>query len=281
MSQLNQYLFGPPRTEIDGQAVNISRRKATALFAYLALTGRGQSRDALATLLWPEKGQSSARAELRRSLYFISKALGNQWLETDLETAGLSSKLSTSTEGDLWLDVVDFQKKLKACEAHEHPPAEICPDCIPHLERAVDLYTDHFMAGFSLRDSPAYDEWQFFQAEGLRGQLASALTRLSSFYTSRQDFETAIRYARRWLTLDPLHEPAHQNLMVLFAQSGQKTAAIRQYQVCLELLNEELGVDPSQETVQLYERIKEGEFESMTGVDRDRRTNQLTTYHAS
>ena len=241
MSKLNLYLFGSPRTEFDGQAVNIPRRKATALFAYLALTGRSHSRDALATLLWPENGQSSARAELRRSLYFINKALGNQWLETDLETAGLSSELSTSTEGELWLDVVEFQEKLKACETHDHPPTEICPDCIPHLEGAVDLYTDHFMAGFSLPDSPAYDEWQFFQAEGLRGQLASALTRLSSFYTSRQDFETAIRYARRWLTLDPLHEPAHQNLMVLFAQSGQKTAALRQYKRLVRTLDEDLG----------------------------------------
>ncbi len=166
----------------------------------------------------------------------------------------------------MWLDVVEFQEKLKACETHDHPPTEICPDCIPHLEAAVDLYTDHFMAGFSLKDCPAYDEWQFFQAEGLRGQLASALTRLSSFYTSRQDFETAIRYARRWLTLDPLHEPAHQNLMVLFAQSGQKTAALRQYKRLVRTLDEDLGVDPSQETIQLNERIKDGEFESVTGT---------------
>ena len=66
MSQLNLYLFGTPRTEIDSQAVHIPRRKATALFAYLALTGQDHSRDALATLLWPENDQSSARALLHR-----------------------------------------------------------------------------------------------------------------------------------------------------------------------------------------------------------------------
>ena len=257
MSQLNLYLFGPPRTEIDGQAVNISRRKATALFAYLALTGRGQSRDALATLLWPKKGQSSARAELRRGLYFINKALGNQWLETDPETVGLNHELNASSGAGLWLDVVEFQRQLKSCETHEHPPTETCPDCIPHLERAVDLYTDHFMAGYSLPDCPAYDEWQFFQTEGLRNQLASALERLSSQTSAVSEHDAAIKYARRWLKLDPLHEPAHRRLMLLYDQSGQRAAALRQYETCRQLLADDLDVDPSEETQSLYQRIRD------------------------
>jgi predicted ATPase/DNA-binding SARP family transcriptional activator len=258
MSQLDLTLFGTPRIEIDSQAVHIARRKATALLAYLTVTGVRHNRDSLATLLWPEKGQSSARAELRRGLYFINKALGNQWLRADLETIGLNPELNTSSGTALWLDVAEFQQQLKACEKHEHPTTETCPDCIPHLETAVDLYTDHFMTGFSLPDSPVYDEWQFFQTEGLRSQLTSTLLRLSSFYTSasRQDFETAIRYARRWLTLDPLHEPAHQHLMTLFAQSGQRVKAIRQYQECAHILDEDLGISPSKETSALYERIQ-------------------------
>jgi predicted ATPase/DNA-binding SARP family transcriptional activator len=256
VSQLDLYLFGPPRLILGGKTVNIPRRKATALFAYLAVTRRSHSRDALATLLWPEKDQSSARAELRRSLYFINRAVGNEWLETDRESAGLNPDLNTSTGGQFWLDVVEFQGKLTACETHNHPPTETCPDCIPHLEGAVELYTDHFMAGFSLPDSPAYDEWQFFKTEGLRSQLASVLLRLSSHSSSRQDFETAITYTRRWLTLDPFHEPAHQHLMRLYADSGQQAAALRQYQVCCQLLNEELGVAPSEKTQTLYEEIR-------------------------
>ncbi len=263
MFQLDLYLFGTPRIAIDGQAVHIPRRKATALFAYLALTGQHHSRDALATLLWPEKGQSSARAELRRGLYFINQALGNQWLETDQETAGLNSELNKSAGGELWLDVVEFQRQLQACEAHEHPQTEACPDCLHHLEAAVDLYSDHFMSGFSLKDCPVYDEWQFFQTEGLRNQLESALVRLSSYYAKQGEPQTAITHARRWLTLDPLHEPAHQHLMILFAQSGQKASAIRQYEVLVRTLEDDLGVSPSQETIQLYERIKVGEFESV------------------
>ena len=148
VSQLDFYLFGSPRTEINGEAVNIPRRKATALFAYLALTERRHNRDALATLLWPENDQSSARSLLRRNIFTINRSLGYLWLATDPETVGLNPELNPSSGAGLWLDVVEFQEKLKACEAHKHPPSEICPDCIPYLESALDLYTDHFMAGF-------------------------------------------------------------------------------------------------------------------------------------
>ena len=67
MSRLALYLLGPPRVERDGAEVSIPRRKALALLAYLAVTGQRQRRDALATLLWPEHDQHTARTYLRRA----------------------------------------------------------------------------------------------------------------------------------------------------------------------------------------------------------------------
>ena len=64
MPRLALYLLGPPRAELDGEEVRFPRRKAVALLAYLAATGRCHSRDSLATLLWPELDQSTARAPL-------------------------------------------------------------------------------------------------------------------------------------------------------------------------------------------------------------------------
>ena len=260
MSQLSIFLFGTPRIVLDGEGIHIPRRKATALFVYLAATQNSHSRDILATMFWSENDQSSARAELRRGLYFINKSLGNQWLETDLESIGLNPELGTSSGAKLWVDVVEFRRKLEQCETHNHPPAETCADCIPILEAVVDLYSDHFMAGFSLPDCPDYDEWQFFQAEELRRLLAGALIKLSSHYSSLGEYEAAISHARRWLNLDPLHEPAHQHLMKLYAGSGQKAAALRQYDICRQVLADELGIQPSEELIQLHERIKAGEF---------------------
>ena len=74
---------------------------------------------------------------------------------------------------------------------------------------SLELYRGEFLEGFSLRDSASFDEWQFFETEGLRQALASALERLVRGHTDRGEFERAIAYARRWLALDPMHEPAH------------------------------------------------------------------------
>ena len=168
MSQLALYLFGPPKVELDGSPVQIPRRKALALLAYLAVTRQPHSRDALAALLWPENDQSGARAELRRTLSVLKRALGNGWLVADRETTGLDLGDPQSDDQTFWLDVSDFTQKLAACEGHNHSLTNACPECTPYLEAAVELYSADFMAGFSLKDCREYEEWQFFQSEELR-----------------------------------------------------------------------------------------------------------------
>lgn len=86
MARLSLSLLGPPLIELDGQPVQLGRHKATALLAYLAVTRRSHSRDALATLLWPDLDQSAARAELRRTLSLLHRALGSEWFTADRET---------------------------------------------------------------------------------------------------------------------------------------------------------------------------------------------------
>jgi predicted ATPase/DNA-binding SARP family transcriptional activator len=251
MSRLALYLLGPPRIERDGQPVDVRRRKAVALLTYLAVTGQSHSRDALATLFWPEHDQSRARAGLRRTLASLKKGLGEGWLEVDRENVELNSDTA------LWLDVQAFRERLAACGTHGHPAQEMCPDCLPLLAEAVELYRDDFLAGFTLRDSPAFDEWQFFQSQGLRADLASGLERLAREFSNQGEYQPAITYARRWLALDPLHEPAHRCLMGLYARSDQRAAALRQYQECERILQEELGVPPDEQTARLYQAIKD------------------------
>ncbi len=256
MSQLALQLFGPPKLEMDGTPVHIPRRKATALLAYLAVTGQTHSREALATLLWPENDQSSARAELRRTLSVLNRAMGKGWLCADREKAGLNKGDEQPTDHTFWLDTANFEGILKICKSHNHPPTVTYPKCLPTLEEAVALYTDDFMAGFSLKGCREYDEWQFFQREKLKTALANALQRLSSYYESSSDFETAIQYTRRWLALDPLQEAGHRQLMTLFSQAGQRSAALHQYETYREVLHAELGIEPSDETRKLHLELR-------------------------
>ncbi len=252
MSRLRLFLLGTPQFELDGAMIELDRRKAVALLAYLAVTARPHHRDDLATLFWPELDQSRARAALRRTLSTLNVALTGDWLSADRETIELKRGPT------LWLDVEQFQSLLATGETHGHPANEPCTDCLAALTEAAALYRADLLAGFTLPDSPDFDEWHFFAAEKLRRDLAGALELLVTGLAAGTEVQPALDYARRWLQLDPLHEPVHRWLMQLYARSGQRAAALRQYQECERILAEELGVAPSAETTALYERIRTG-----------------------
>lgn len=253
MPRLALFYLGPPRIELDGAPVEVKLAKANALLAYLAVTGQSDSREALATLLWPEHDPAHAYMSLRSTLRVLNTTLGQGWLEADRKTVRLRG-------GDVWLDVERFHTHLAACRAHGHPEAEVCPLCLPPLAEAVNLYRADFLSGFTLRDSLVFDEWQSLQTERLRGEQVGALARLSRAYSSQgqEAFDLAVAYARRWLELDPLSEPAHQQLIQLYLQSDRRAEALRQYQTCVQILHKELGVPPSEAITALYRQLQEG-----------------------
>lgn len=251
LAQLKVYLLGAPHIERNGAPVKVDTRKAIALLAYLAVTGASHSRDRLAALFWPDVDESHARAALRRTLSALNAALGGQGLEADREAVGLDA------DAGIWVDVDQFHRRLAACPSHGHPATEVCAECLGPLAEAAALYRDDFLAGFTLRDSPDFDDWQLLQTESLRRELASALERLVRCHSAQGAFELASAAAQRWLALDPLHEPPHRQLMLLYAWSGQRSAALRQYRECVRVLEQELGVPPLEETVQLYEAIQQ------------------------
>ena len=272
-------MLGAPRIERDGVPVEVDTRKAIALAAYLAVTRRGHTRDALAGLLWPEYSQGRARAALRRTLSSLGKARAEGWLLADRENVDLE-------HGAILVDVVRFEDLLAECKTHGHPEAEVCPECLPLLTEAEELYRDDFMAGFGLRDSVAFDDWQFFQSESLRRELAGALERLARGRGALGEWEAAVAHARRWLALDVLHEPAHRLLMALYAYSDERAAALRQYRECVRVLDQELGVAPLEETTLLYRAIQENDLPpkpvlSEPGVPREPRAAPVETTNAA
>ena len=254
MPQLKLYLLGPPQVELDGAACDLHSHKALALLAYLAVNGQSHSRAKLATLFWPEQNEGRALAYLRHTLWTLRRTLGDDLFDGEQEWVSLEPLT------DLWVDVTAFQEHLAACRHAGELTDEICAAYLPQLGAAVALYHDDFLAGFSLRDSPAFDEWQFFQGEHLRDQLAMALQQLVRGHSGRGDYTAAIPYARRWLALDPLHEPAHQLLLQLYAWSGQRTAAVRQYRECRRLLHDELNLDPNPQTQALFQQLQADEL---------------------
>lgn len=238
-------LLGTPGIEVSGRPVTTDTRKATALLAYLAVTGRPASRDRLSDLLWPEVGQKKGRASLRRTLSALGEARSGGWLLVDRENISLAPER-------ILTDAVRFRELLGGDPNSRD---------IEALSGAVALYRDDFMAGFTLRDSAVFDDWQFFEGESLRQLLAGALDELSGMELRAGRYEEATSHARRWLALDRLHEPAHRRLMQAYADSGRRSAALKQYAGCRRILHDELGVEPQDETRKLYEDMKSGSYE--------------------
>jgi DNA-binding SARP family transcriptional activator/pimeloyl-ACP methyl ester carboxylesterase len=252
MKRLSFRLFGAPQVEFGGERVLPRFQKELALLIYLAVTNRPHTRMALATLFWPEHDEARALASLRRALYQVKVDVGEGVLDVTRDTVRISSEL------DLQVDAHTFLAAAHLCREHSHSPQSPFASCVAALETAIRLYVDDLLVGFSIPDSAQFDDWQFFEREGLRAELLRILATLTAYYERRQDYDKAIEVARRWLICEPYHEPAHRALIRLYGACGQYAEASRQYDLCQRLLFEQLGTQPQGETQRLYHAIKEG-----------------------
>src|SRR5690242_9161438 len=236
-TDLSLALLGPPVVRRDGAPVTFDTRKATALLALLAVTGREHSREQLADLFWPEADSVKGRASLRRTLSVTAAVMGDG-LVISRSAIALDPAL-------VRVDVREFHALIGR------------PDAAP-LERAASLYRGDFLAGFTLRGCAEVEEWQEAVSEELRQALARGLQRLVAACIADGALERAAGHARRWLQLDPLHEPAHQVIIRLYGWAGQRSAAMRQYRSLVRVLDRDLAVRPLPETTQLYDDVRAG-----------------------
>lgn len=231
-------LFGAPRVSLAGSPLTFETRKAVALLAYLAVTGRSQRREFLAALLWPESDEARSRASLRRTLSAASSA--GPALVVSRHEIGLDP---TSYESD----VIRFKY---LAQGHD----------MAMLVEAAEVGREPFLSGFSLRGSTDFDDWAAATAGALRDRLADVLARLTSMGADTGRLDEAIEWGRRWLDVDPLSEVAHRELMRLYAATGERHAALKQYRRCVRILDQDLGVTPLPETASLYDDIRANRF---------------------
>jgi DNA-binding SARP family transcriptional activator len=232
------HLFGAPRLEDDSGPVAFDTRKAFALLAFLALH-EPQHRDVIGSLLWPDQDGMHARGALRRTLSAVKKSIPEDAIVATRDLVGLKPDA-------IWVDVNEFRARARV------------EDDDAALERAVSLYRDDFLTGFALRGTPEFDDWVAVERESLRRDMIRALARLATDRIDRGSPDDALDYLRRWLALDPLDETAHRTAIETYLAAGDRSAALRQYEECVRVLDEELAVAPLEETTALYESIRSG-----------------------
>ncbi len=260
MARLKLSLLGTLQVFLDEQLVaGFESAKVRALLAYLAgHPERPHNRDALTGLLWPEQAEATARTNLRQALSNLRRTINDQGADPPFLLVS-REVVRFNPDADYWLDVALFTTLLDACSRHAHRRPELCTPCAQRLAEAVKLYRGAFLDGLFVQDSVAFEEWMLLQREGLQRRMLQALYQLAAYHERRGAYDEAQRYAWRQIELDPWREEAHCQIMRVLVLRGERTAALVQYETCKRLLQEGLGVGPSEATTALYERIRAAE----------------------
>jgi DNA-binding SARP family transcriptional activator len=264
MGRLVLRLFGGLEATLDGALITaFESAKVRALLAYLsAEADRPQRREALAGLLWPDWPQQSAMRNLRNALADLRQNIGDRdaqppFLLVTRETIQLNR------EADVWVDVGEFEEAI----GDRRSGTSDQQSSINNLQSVISLYRGPFLEGFSLPDSPAFEQWVLAKREYFSHQVLKALSRLVEWSLEQGEHEQAESYARRQIELEPWREQAYQQLMRMLALSGQRSAALAQYEACRKALAKELDVEPSAATKRIYEAIREEKIEEMMRRD--------------
>ncbi len=199
--QLQVRLLGPLEVIVGGRPLVVDTRKALAIVALVAAEGRPFAREELAAMFWPDADDEAARGALRRTLSALRTAIGPVGFV--IERARVSMDPATSH-----VDLAELERLATS-------------DRLADLETAATLARGPFMAGFALRDSPDFDDWQAARAVRVEQLVGDVLDRLASSRSASGDPAGAIEAARRRVDLDPLDEPGQRRVMDLLAQIGR------------------------------------------------------------
>ncbi len=219
-------------------------------------SGLDHSRQKLAALLWPEHLERQAFQDLRKALGRLRLALHERAAEpSPLDVTRWALRFNCGN--GCWVDTGEFGALLAACRVHRHRRRADCPVCMEKLRVAAELYRGEFLSDVGVH-SERFQEWVMAVREQYQRQAMGLLYNLADYYAQLGDDELALFYANRQLELEPWCEEAHQQIMRTLAASGQRSQALAQYRRCHRVLGAQLAVEPSPETQQLYQAIKQG-----------------------
>jgi DNA-binding SARP family transcriptional activator len=250
MAELTVHLFGKFSLGADRpEALSLPGGKTQELFFYLMLHRHQlHSREAMAALLWPECSTVKSKKNLRQALWQLQSALAGFTKNGKCELLKIDAE-SIHMNGDksMTVDVSVFEHAYEqvcgiASKALDAGQAKV-------LQRAIDLYRGDLLEG-------CYEDWCLVERERLQNWYLIMLEKLVCYSRKVREYTRAVESGEKILRLDRAHERTYRQLMRVFYESGNRTAALRQYDRCKAALQEELGVEPSQQTQKLYEQIR-------------------------
>ena len=222
-------------------------RDIQALLSYFLLQRhRTHSRETLAGLFWGDNSQEKARGSLNTALWRLKKALEPKGIPRGTYLNARPGEVGFNKESQYWLDVEVFENAINRILKSSFKTIE--EPQVVELENTLKLYKGDLLEGF-------FDDWALREREKFRSLYEKCLFYLLQYYGFQGAYDKAIAYGQHILELDPLRERIHREMMKLYIDNGQRTKALRQYDICRYMLATEFGVAPMEETQALYTYI--------------------------
>ena len=253
MTLLSIQLFGKFTIQADGKRLGgIDSRKVQELLAYLLVyRDRPHPRESLAELLWEASSTAQSKKYLRQALWQMQQLLPKAEAEPLIRIE--PDWIRISPEASYWLDVAEFESAF--AEAQGIPGHQLGEAVAASLDRAAALYRGDLLAGW-------YSDWCLYERERLQNMWLAMLDKLMSFCEASGQYEAGLAYGTRVLRDDRARERTHRRLMRLAYLAGDRTGALRQYERCVQALEEELSVRPSRQTEELHQQILDDAMET-------------------
>jgi len=227
----------------DATIVRFRTRKVGLLLAYLAYhSGRSHSRDELADMLWPDTEPEHARRNLRQALSSLRHHLEPPPLPT--------GAVLVTKQGSVSLNGAYVATDVAELHARVRRAATVSDEAerIQELSNAVGLFRGELLTGY-------YEEWVQRERLQLEDLLVSTIQNLIHAYEAQGQLEEAIRYVHLAIAKDHLKEDLHGTLIRLYLASERPASARRHFEEWRQIVNSELGDEPSQVLRELIERL--------------------------
>ncbi len=253
MSDFRIHLFGKFTVECtEHQVRGLASHKVQELLSYLLIHhGHPQLRESLSEILWENQPPYKSKKNLRQTLWRLQSSLdgfcGNatSLLRVDEEWVQVNENFAQL------VDCIEMEKTYN--RFNDIRARDLCPEDFKLIQNSIALYCGELLEGW-------YQDWCIFERERFQSMYITLLNKLIQYCEINHLYDSGIAYCAEVLRSDRAYERAHRQMMRLYYMSGDRSQALRQYIRCESALQEELGVEPSERTKQLYEQIREDKF---------------------
>jgi DNA-binding SARP family transcriptional activator len=247
---LQVQMLGPFRVAVGGREVSLRQsRKAADVFKYmLAHRVRPTTKEALVQTHWPDVEVRTATHRLQMAVSTLRKILNGGADDMPGYIIFSNDAYLFNPLAVIEVDVERFLEHLRQGQVLDR--AGRASEAVQPYEHAVALYHDDYLI------DNLYDDWTETPRSHLRERYLAVLTRLCEYYITAGRYDDCLQSARKILGKDNYREDAHRFVMISLYALGQRNQALLQYQICEQVLGADLGVPPTGQTVDLYQRIK-------------------------